>query len=76
MIRSDWHSKEEKFLIKNYSKMTIKELVNGLKSIYTDSKTRTEDAINAKIKRLKSKGKLEGYKEEGAVFRSLIQRRR
>jgi len=77
MRRGDWHDEEIKFLIGNYAILTIKELVNGIRALYPErDKPRTEDAINAKIKRLKAEGKLEGYKEEDTVFRSLTQRRR
>jgi DNA-binding transcriptional regulator PaaX len=54
--------------------MTIRELLDGLLAISV--KKRTEDAINAKIKRLKAEGKLDGYKDGDTVFRSLTQRRR
>lgn len=74
MRRGDWHPNEEAYIINNYKTMTIKELITGLEALST--KKRTEDAINAKIKRLKAEGKLEGYKSDDTVFRSLTQRRR
>ena len=74
MARRGWHLREEEFLVKNYTTMTIKELQSGLKSL--SNRDRTADSINAKIKRLKSEGKIEGQKDEIVVQRSLIQRRR
>jgi len=74
MKRKGWHMKEEEFLINSYAIMTIKELKDGLKAL--SSRDRTADSINAKIKRLKAEGKIEGQKEEEAVHRSLIQRRK
>jgi len=74
MKRRGWHLKEEEFLVNNYAVMTIKELQDGLLAI--SNRTRTADSINAKIKRLKVDGKIEGQKDETAVQRSLVQRRR
>ena len=74
MKRRGWHLKEEEFLVNNYAVMTIKELQDGLMEI--SNRNRTADSINAKIKRLKAGGKIEGQKDETAVQRSLVQRRR
>jgi len=74
MKRRGWHIKEEKFLIDNYAIMTIKELQRGLQDL--SKKNRSPDSINAKIKRLKAKDKIEGQKDEIAVQRSLVQRRK
>ena len=74
MKRRGWHLKEEEFLVNNYAVMTIKELQDGLMKI--SNRNRTADSINAKIKRLKAGGKIEGQKNEVAVQRSLIQRRK
>jgi len=74
MRRRGWHLKEEEFLLNNYESMTIKELQVGLEEL--SNRKRTADSINAKIKRLKSEGKINGQKEQEAVTRSLIQRRR
>jgi len=49
--------------------MTIKELMRLIPS-------RSADSINAKIKRLKAKRKLKGYKDEDVRNRSLRQRRK
>jgi len=75
MSRLGWHYKEEEFLIKNYFSMTIKELQEGLTKLSNRPK-RSADSINAKIKRLKSEGKIQGYKDNEVVTRSLKQRRR
>jgi hypothetical protein len=64
--------KEEEFLIDNYAIMTIKELQSSLREL--SKRDRTPDSINAKIKRLKAEGKIEGQKDEVAVHRSLVQR--
>ena len=74
MRRRGWHIKEEEFLISNYTTMSIKELQNNLKKL--SNKIRTPDSINAKIKRLKAKEKIEGQKDEIAVQRALTQRRK
>jgi len=74
MRRRGWHLKEEEFLVNNYAVMTIKELQDGLMEI--SNRTRTADSINAKIKRLKADGKIEGQKDEVVVQRSLTQRRK
>lgn len=54
--------------------MTIYELVEGLEDL--SGKIRTADSVNAKIKRLKSEGKIEGEKDQETITRSLIQRRK
>ncbi|MHA2010354.1 MAG: hypothetical protein ACXADW_20420 [Candidatus Hodarchaeales archaeon] len=73
--RVDWHVQEEVFLSENYAKLTIKELKQGLKAL-EGGRERSADSINAKIKRMKSKGKIEGLKGKETVNRSLIQRRK
>lgn len=74
MKRRGWHMKEEEFLMNNYAVMTIKELQLNLKEL--SNRDRTADSINAKIKRLKAEGKIEGQKDAVAVQRSLVQRRK
>jgi hypothetical protein len=74
MRRRGWHLKEEEFLINNYESMTIKELRSGLEQL--SNRRRSDDSINAKIKRLKSEGKIKGQKEQEVVTRALIQRRK
>lgn len=74
MKRRGWHMKEEEFLMNNYAVMTIKELQLNLKKL--SNRDRTADSINAKIKRLKAEGKIEGQKNESTVYRSLTQRRK
>lgn len=76
MARREWHMVEEQFLIDNYDKMTIKELRDGLNSLSLINKPRSPDSINAKIKRMKAEGKIEGYKDQDTVKRSLIQRKK
>jgi len=83
MARRGWHMKEEEFLISNYTVLTIKEIKKGLEDLANKDRSeklkkivRTPDSINAKIKRLKAEGKIEGQKDELAVHRSLIQRRK
>lgn len=68
MRRRDWMISEENLLRDNYKTMTIKEL---MKLIH-----RSADSINAKIKRLKARRKLKGYKDEDVKNRSLHQRRK
>ena len=69
MPRKGWRREEETLLIENYHTMTIVELRKLLKG-------RSPDSINAKIKRLKSEGRIKGQKTDDTVTRSLIQRRR
>lgn len=66
-IRKGWKIPEERLLIENYHTKTIAELVEIL--------DRNQDSINAKIKRLKAEGRLEGGKTEDTVQRSLTQRK-
>jgi hypothetical protein len=73
MIKPGWHLAEEKFLLDHYATKTIKELSDGLKAL--SGKTRSDDSINAKIKRLKAEGKIKESKQNDAIYRSLIQRR-
>lgn len=72
--RRGWHLKEEEFLAQNYAILTIKELKQKLEEL--SGRNRSADSINAKIKRMKAEGKIEGQKEQEAVNRSLIQRRK
>jgi len=74
MRRRGWHIKEEEFLIKHYADMTIKELKIEFENL--SGRKRSADSINAKIKRLKAEGRIEGHKDEGTVNRALIQRRK
>jgi len=74
MRRKGWHINEEAFLIKNYADKTIKEIQKGLYEL--SRRDRSADSINAKIKRLKAEGKLEGWKDRETVNRSLVQRRK
>ncbi len=74
MRRRGWHIKEEEFLINHYADLTIKELKKELENL--SGRKRSADSINAKIKRLKSDGRIEGKKDEGTVNRALIQRRK
>ena len=67
MPRRSWLREEEKLLINNYYTMTIFELRKLLKG-------RSQDSINAKIKRLKAERRIEGQKTDDTVTRSLIQR--
>ena len=69
MRRKDWAIAEENLLRDNYKIMTIKELMQLLPG-------RSADSINAKIKRLKARRKLKGYKDEDVKNRSLHQRRK
>lgn len=67
MKRRGWSYTEEKKLIDNYDKMTIKELLVLFPN-------RRVDSINCKIKRLKAVGKLTGGKTKETKHRSYIQR--
>lgn len=69
MRRRSWMMSEENLLRDNYKTMTIKELIRLLPG-------RSADSINAKIKRLKARRKLKGYKDEDVKNRSLHQRRK
>ena len=67
MAKSVWRKYQEELLIQHYKTLTIQELQKML--------GRSADSINAKIKRLKAEGKLDGYKDEETVDRALKQRR-
>ncbi len=67
MARKGWSYTEERLLIENYNLMTIKELEELLPK-------RNADMINAKIKRLKSAGKIAEGKAQEAVKRAYEQR--
>jgi len=71
MARKGWRLEEEKLLIENYHTKTIAELIELFKKL---DRPRNQDSINAKIKRLKAEGRLEGGKTEDTVTRSLTQR--
>lgn len=64
-----WTSFEEEILAENYKVLTIKELME----IFPD---KSQDAVNAKTKRLKSQKKIEGGKNVSAVNRAYRQRSR
>ena len=66
--KKDWNSTEEKRLISNYSKSTIRELMVMFPK-------RSQESINNKIKRLKAAGKIKGRKEEDVIQRSYDQRK-
>jgi len=72
--KKGWDTKEIEFLQKNYSSMTIKELKRSIELI--SGRKRSDDSINAKIKRLKYEGVIKGEKAEEAIERSLTQRRK
>jgi len=72
--KKGWKIEEIEFLQKNYSTMTIKELKRSIELI--SGRKRSDDSINAKIKRLKQEGVIKGDKAEEAIERSLIQRRK
>ena len=73
-MRTTWYIAEEDFLINNYNKLTIKELQEGLEKI--SGKVRSKNAINCKIKKLKAKGLIKGYKDDEVRKRALKQRRK
>ena len=64
---SGWKYTDEQLLIRYYPIMTIKEL----KRFFPN---RTEDSINAKIKRLKERGKINDNKDRETIDRALRQR--
>lgn len=74
MRRRGWHIKEEEFLINHYADLTIKELKKEFENL--SGRKRTADSINSKIKRLRIEGRIEGHKDNEAVNRSLVQRRK
>jgi hypothetical protein len=65
--RKGWTYTEEKILIDNYTKCTIKELEELLPN-------RNAESINSKIKRMKYAGKLERRKSPEAIARAYTQR--
>ena len=67
MPRKGWSYTEERLLLENYSKMTIKELEELLPR-------RNADMINAKVKRLKAAGKIKEGKSEETIQRAYEQR--
>ena len=67
MKRRKWSFTEEKVLIDNYNKCTIKEL----QCLFPE---RGRESINNKIKRLKAAGKIAEGKDEITVQRSYEQR--
>ena len=68
MVRTkSWSYSEEKFLLENYNKLTIKELEN----IFVG---RSRESIYNKIKRLKRKGKIKEGIDEETRKRSYSQR--
>jgi len=71
MRRKGWQLGEEKLLIENYKTKTISELIEMFAKL---DRPRNKDSINAKIKRLKAEGRIEGGKTEETIARSLKQR--
>jgi hypothetical protein len=71
MRRKGWQLGEEKLLIENYKIKTIFELIEMFSKL---DRPRNKDSINAKIKRLKAEGRIEGGKTEETITRSLKQR--
>ena len=67
MRRREWSFTEEKMLIDNYSKCTIKEL----EMMFPE---RSRESINNKIKRLKAEGKIKGTRNDDTVDRAYNQR--
>ena len=67
MRRRKWSFTEEKVLIENYNKCTIKEL----EMMFPE---RGRESINNKIKRLKSAGKIAEGKDEDTKQRAYDQR--
>lgn len=67
MKRRKWSFTEEKVLIGNYNKCTIKEL----EMMFPE---RGRESINNKIKRLKAAGKIAEGKSDDTVKRSYDQR--
>lgn len=67
MKRRKWSFTEERVLIENYNKRTIKEL----EMMFPE---RGRESINNKIKRLKAAGKIAEGKSEDTVQRSYEQR--
>jgi len=71
MRRKGWQLGEEKLLIENYKTKTISELIEMFAKL---DRPRNKDSINAKIKRLKAEGRIEGGKTKETITRSLKQR--
>lgn len=67
MRRRGWSFTEEKVLIDNYNKCTIKEL----EMMFPE---RSRESINNKIKRLKAAGKIAEGKDDETVQRAYDQR--
>jgi hypothetical protein len=67
MRRRGWSFTEEKVLIDNYNKCTIKEL----QVLFPE---RSAESINNKIKRLKAAGKIAEGKDDDTVARAYEQR--
>jgi len=65
--KKPWKTSDETLLIAKYSECTIGELMELFKD-------RSADSINAKIKNLRKKGKINDYKDKDTVERSLKQR--
>lgn len=65
--RREWSVTEEKILIDNYFKCTIKEL----EVLFPE---RNRESINNKIKRLKQEGKIKEGKPENVIKRAYDQR--
>jgi hypothetical protein len=65
--RREWSVTEEKILIENYHKFTIKEL----ETLFPERK---RESINNKIKRLKQEGKIKEGKPEDVIERAYKQR--
>jgi hypothetical protein len=63
-----WTHAEEAELIKYYKEETIQELMERFPF-------KSQDSINAKIKRLKAKDKIDGTKAKDVVKRAYTQRR-
>ena len=64
--KKNWKKSEEKLLIEKYHDHTIKELM-----VFLD---RSEEAINNKIKSLKSAGKIKSGKTDDTIKRAYRQR--
>jgi hypothetical protein len=67
MRRKEWSHSDEKKLMDNYDKCTIKELEIMFPG-------RSRESINNKIKRLKRAGRLAGGKTEETIKRAYEQR--
>jgi hypothetical protein len=64
-----WGYAEKKILMENYNKLTIKELM----ALFPK---RSAESINNKIKRLKRAGELKVSKDEKAIKRAYLQRKK